>query len=125
MALWARSKLHRVREIPKQIPASVSVVSEFPEDLYDAMRDFVLTHSQWDRYRLMQASLAGFLFQHGSKNQAVSRHYLDDLFRREASQQKVSATDAIRDPLPAQPCGVVAITDSQRLPQAGSFPTAA
>lgn len=105
-------------EIPKHIPASVSVVREFPEDLYDAMRSFVLTPSQWDQYRLMQASPAGFLFQHDSKNQAVSLHYLDGPFRREACQQKVSATDAIRDPLPAQPCGVVAIIDAQRLPQA-------
>ncbi len=112
-------------EIPQNLPAYVSVVSEFPEDLYDAMRAFVRTHPQWDQYRLMQASLAGFLFQHGSSDRAVSRHYLDGLFHREGSQPKASATDAIRDPLPAQPCGVVAITNAQRLPQSRSLPTAA
>jgi hypothetical protein len=42
----------------------------------------VRVHPQWDQYRLMQAALAGFLFQHGSQDRAVARHYLDGLFRR-------------------------------------------
>jgi hypothetical protein len=60
----------------------VSVVNEFPEDLYDAMRSFVRSHPNWDQYRLMQVALAGFLFQQGSRERAVSRHYLDGLFDR-------------------------------------------
>ena len=35
-----------------------------------------------DQYRLMQAALAGFLFQHGCQDRAVVRHYLDGLFQR-------------------------------------------
>jgi hypothetical protein len=46
------------------------------------MREFVRVHPQWDQYRLMQAALAGFLFQHGCQDRAVARHYLDGLFRR-------------------------------------------
>jgi hypothetical protein len=61
----------------------VSVVNEFPQDLYDAMRTFVEHHPQWDQYRLMQVALAGFLFQQGCGERAVARHYLDGLFRRE------------------------------------------
>jgi len=53
------------------------------EDLYDAMREFVRLHPQWDQYRLMQVALAGFLFQHGCQDRAVARHYLDGLFRRQ------------------------------------------
>ena len=36
-----------------------------------------------NQYRLMQAALAGFLFQHGCEDRAVARHYLDGLFRRD------------------------------------------
>ena len=37
----------------------------------------------WDQCHLLQAALAGFLFQHGCKERAVSRHYLDGLFQRD------------------------------------------
>ncbi|MCP9881353.1 DUF2811 domain-containing protein [Cyanobium sp. Alchichica 3B3-8F6] len=47
------------------------------------MREFVRLHPQWDQYRLMQAALAGFLFQHGCQDRVVARHYLDGLFRRQ------------------------------------------
>lgn len=70
-------------QIPDHAPAFVSVENQFPEDLYDAMREFVRVHPQWDQYRLMQAALAGFLFQHGCPDRAVARHYLDGLFRRQ------------------------------------------
>jgi hypothetical protein len=70
--------------VPDHAPAYVSVVNEFPQDLFDAMRSFVETHPQWDQYRLMQVAVAGFLFQQGCGERAVARHYLDGLFRREA-----------------------------------------
>ncbi len=70
-------------DIPDHAPAFVSVENQFPEDLYAAMGEFVRTHPQWDQYRLMQAALAGFLFQHGCQDRAVVRHYLDGLFRRQ------------------------------------------
>ena len=70
-------------QTPDHPPNSVSVENQFPEDLYDAMREFVRLHPQWDQYRLMQAALAGFLFQHGCQDRVVARHYLDGLFRRQ------------------------------------------
>lgn len=71
--------------IPTHAPRSVSVENQLPEDLFDAMTAFVRTHPQWDQYRLMQAALAGFLFQHGCQDRAVARHYLDGLFQRQGS----------------------------------------
>ena len=47
------------------------------------MWEFISSHPNWDQYRLLQAALAGFLFQHGSKDRAVSRLYLDGLFQRD------------------------------------------
>ena len=78
-------------QIPDHASASVSVENQFPEDLYDAMREFVRVHPQWDQYRLMQAALAGFLFQHGCQDRAVAQHYLDGLFRRQDPNPSLSA----------------------------------
>jgi hypothetical protein len=69
-------------QIPDHAPLTVSVENQMPQDLFDAMRDFIRRHPQWDQYRLMQAALAGFLFQHGCHDRVVARHYLDGLFQR-------------------------------------------
>lgn len=45
------------------------------------MRDYLISHPNWDRYRFLQAAVAGFLFQHGCKNRSVARHDLDGLFQ--------------------------------------------
>ncbi|MEB3242266.1 MAG: DUF2811 domain-containing protein [Cyanobacteriota bacterium] len=68
-------------DVPSHAPRTVSIENQMPEDLFDAMREFIRIHPQWDQYRLMQAALAGFLFQHGAKDRAVARHYLDGLFQ--------------------------------------------
>jgi hypothetical protein len=60
----------------------VSVENQIPEDLHRAMVGFISSHPQWDQYRLMQAALAGFLFQQGCQEPPVVRHYLDGLFQR-------------------------------------------
>ncbi len=73
----------RMPPIPSHAPRTVSIENQMPEDLFDAMREFIRLHPQWDQYRLMQAALAGFLFQHGAKDRAVARHYLDGLFQRD------------------------------------------
>lgn len=76
----------RMSQTPETAPAYVSIENQMPEDLFDAMREFIRLHPQWDQYRLMQAALAGFLFQHGCHERSVARHYLDGLFQRPASQ---------------------------------------
>ncbi|MFN6340428.1 MAG: DUF2811 domain-containing protein [Cyanobacteriota bacterium] len=77
--------------VPCHAPRSVSVENQMPEDLFDAMREFIRLHPQWDQYRLMQAALAGFLFQHGAKDRAVARHYLDGLFQRDTLESPPAA----------------------------------
>lgn len=87
--------------IPDHAALSVSVENQLPQDLYDAMREFVRCYPQWDQYRLMQAALAGFLFQHGCQDRAVVRHYLDGLFRRQSQatpQAKATDGSQVGDP---------------------------
>ena len=62
----------------------VSVENQLAEDLQRAMGAFIEEHPQWDQYRLVQAAIAGFLFQQGCKDPSVVRHYLGGLFRRES-----------------------------------------
>ena len=134
MALWNHQEQQRVSrsphhphaagQAPDHGPGYVSIVNELPEDLYDAMREFVRTHPQWDQYRLIQASLAGFLFQHGSTDRAVSRHYLDGLFRREGISARPQAPTPSADPRPA-PSITRTLTPNPQPPQDRSWPAAA
>ncbi len=142
MALWSHQAQSRVspspdhhrfdqglaQQLPEHPPAYVSVVNEFPEDLYDAMREFVRTHPQWDQYRLMQASLAGFLFQHGSTDRAVARHYLNGLFQREGSQPQLAAPAPSPAPAPevhSSPPRLVPFGQAQQPAPERSWPAAA
>ena len=68
---------------PNHAVAQVSVVNEVEEDLHLAMDEFIAVHPQWDQYRLMQAAVAGFLFQNGAQERCVARHYLNGMFRRD------------------------------------------
>ena len=65
------------------MPVHVSVENQLPEDLHRAMGFFIAKHPHWDQYRLVQAAIAGFLFQQGCKERAVVEHYLRGLFQRE------------------------------------------
>ena len=68
---------------PDAMAPHVSVENQLPEDLYDAMGRFIAHHPQRDQYRLVQAAIAGFLFQQGCQERAVAQHYLKGLFQRE------------------------------------------
>ncbi|MCX5949184.1 MAG: DUF2811 domain-containing protein [Cyanobacteria bacterium] len=72
-------------QIPDHSPQFVSIENQMPLDLFEAMAEFIRVHPQWDQYRLMQAALAGFLFQQGCQDRSVARHYLDGLFHRQPS----------------------------------------
>ncbi len=87
----------RMSQIPDHAPRTVSIENQMPEDLFEAMREFIRVHPQWDQYRLMQAALAGFLFQHASHDRAVARHYLDGLFRREPAPAEQTPSRLISD----------------------------
>ena len=68
---------------PDSITPHVSVENQLPEDLYEAMGRFIAHHPQWDQYRLVQAAIAGFLFQQGCRERVVAQHYLNGLLQRE------------------------------------------
>lgn len=63
-----------------RLEGRVSLRSEVPEPLLEAMRTFLDRHPNWDQYRLVQAALAGFLVQHGNQSRAVTRCYLANVF---------------------------------------------
>ena len=67
------------------MPARVSVENQLGEDLYRAMSVLIEEHPQWNRDRLVQAAIAGVLFQQGCKNPSMVRHYFAELFCREGS----------------------------------------
>tara|TARA_B100000073_G_scaffold219563_1_gene182714 strand:+ start:1090 stop:1407 length:318 start_codon:yes stop_codon:yes gene_type:complete len=75
----------------------VSLESEIPEVLFDAMKGFILANPHWDQYQVMSSALARFLYQNGSSERAVTERYLDDLFTRpvSASQKKEKTSQSI------------------------------
>lgn len=65
----------------------VSVQIEIPESLHVALVTFMEGHPNWDQPRVMSAALSMFLLQNRTndeepRDQAVSRIYLDSLFKR-------------------------------------------
>ena len=63
----------------------VSLESEIPEVLFNAMKGFIGANPNWDQYQLMSSALARFLYQNGCSERAVTERYLDDLFIRPVS----------------------------------------
>ena len=63
---------------------TISFQTEIPRQIQQAMKGFIEKHPHWDQYRLVQAAIAGFLFQQGCKDPSVVRHYLGGLFHRES-----------------------------------------
>jgi len=58
----------------------VSLRADVPAELLASMQAFIERHPNWDQYRLVQAALAGFLVQNGSRNRDITRCYLANLF---------------------------------------------
>ena len=58
----------------------VSLRAEVPAVLLASMQTFIERHPNWDQYRLVQAAVAGFLVQNGSRSRGVTRCYLANLF---------------------------------------------
>ena len=58
----------------------VSLRAEVPASLLASMQAFIECHPNWDQYRLVQAAVAGFLVQNGSRSRGVTRCYLANLF---------------------------------------------
>ena len=69
-------------QIPDHALPTVSIENQMPEDLFEAMREFISSHPQWDQYRLLQAALSGFLLQQGVKERTLTRRYIGSMFGR-------------------------------------------
>ena len=60
--------------------SNVSLETELSENLYNTMKDFVLSNPTWDQYKLINSALATFLIQNGCTDDSVSEIYLNQLF---------------------------------------------
>ena len=58
----------------------VSFHSKVPQDMQQAMNNFIEKYPNWDQYRLIQAALAGFLSQNGVENRSITRLYVGNMF---------------------------------------------
>ena len=58
----------------------ISLETELSENLYNTMKDFVLSNPTWDQYKLINSALATFLVQNGCNDNSVSEIYLNQLF---------------------------------------------
>ena len=83
---WHRERQAEAGEIgfapQDELPSTgvVSLRADVPAGLLASMQAFIEQHPNWDQYRLVQAAVAGFLVQNGSRNREVTRCYLANLF---------------------------------------------
>jgi hypothetical protein len=72
--------------------ATVSILTEIPEELHQSLKSYLETHPNWDQDRVFAAALSLFLLQNGSGKvteaspnyRACARVYLETLFQRPA-----------------------------------------
>ena len=58
----------------------ISFQTEIPKPIQQAMKTFIEKHPNWDQYRLLQAALAGFLIQNGSRSRLITRLFIWNMF---------------------------------------------
>jgi hypothetical protein len=62
--------------------ATVSILTEIPEELHQTLQGYLETHPDWDQDRVFSAALSMFLMQNGNCDRRAARVYLDTLFSR-------------------------------------------
>lgn len=68
--------------------ATISILTEIPEELHESLKGYLETHPTWDQDRVFAAALSLFLLQNGntgksqtsSSYRACARVYLETLF---------------------------------------------
>lgn len=60
--------------------ASVSILTEIPEELHESLKSYLETHPDWDQDRVFTAALSLFLLQNGNGDRRAVRVYLESLF---------------------------------------------
>jgi hypothetical protein len=61
--------------------ATVSILTEIPEELHESIKSYLATHPDWDQDRVFKAGVSLFLLQHGSGDHRAVRVYLETLFQ--------------------------------------------
>ena len=60
--------------------ASVSILTEIPEQLHESLKNYLESHPTWDQDRVFTAALSLFLLQNGNGDRRAARVYLESLF---------------------------------------------
>lgn len=65
--------------------ATVSILTEIPEELHESLKSYLENHPDWDQDRVLAAALSLFLLQNGNGDRRAARVYLETLFHRVVS----------------------------------------
>lgn len=60
--------------------ATVSILTEIPEELHQSLKGYLETHPEWDQDRVFTAALSLFLLQNSNGDRRAARVYLETLF---------------------------------------------
>lgn len=61
--------------------ATVSILTEIPEELHQSLKGYLETHPEWDQDRVFTAALSLFLLQNSNNgDRRAARVYLETLF---------------------------------------------
>lgn len=60
--------------------ATVSILSEIPEELHQSLKGYLENHPDWDQDRVFSAALSLFLLQNSNGDRRAARVYLETLF---------------------------------------------
>ncbi|AFZ30879.1 MULTISPECIES: DUF2811 domain-containing protein [Chroococcaceae] len=60
--------------------ATVSILTEIPEELHESLKSYLESHPTWDQDRVFTAALSLFLLQNGNGDRRAARVYLESLF---------------------------------------------
>jgi hypothetical protein len=63
---------------------TVSILTEIPEELYEAVSHYLDIHSDWDQDRVFAAAVSLFLMQNGDSDRCTAQTYLDSHFQQTA-----------------------------------------
>lgn len=65
-----------------RIDTTVSLLTEIPEGLHEAITHYLESHPTWDQDRLFAAALSLFLLQTGESDCHAAQVYLEDMFQQ-------------------------------------------
>ncbi len=61
---------------------TISILTEIPEELYEAVSHYLDAHTDWDQDRVFAAAVSMFLQQNHEGDRHNAKTYFDTLFQR-------------------------------------------